>query len=50
MQADCRLKGVKIAGMIGDQQGAMTGQKCFRKGETKNTYGTGAFASRHTAR
>ena len=28
--------------MIGDQQGAMTGQKCFRKGETKNTYGTGA--------
>jgi glycerol kinase len=34
------LDGVPIAGMIGDQQGALVGNKCFEKGEAKNTYGT----------
>jgi len=37
------LKGVEIAGMIGDQQGALVGNKCLTKGEAKCTYGTGAF-------
>lgn len=37
------LKGVPIAGMIGDQQAALVGNKCLSKGEAKNTYGTGAF-------
>ena len=34
---------VKIAGACGDQQSALFGQTCFREGEAKNTYGTGAF-------
>jgi len=34
---------VAIAGMAGDQQAAAIGQGCLREGETKATYGTGAF-------
>ena len=34
---------VKIAGAGGDQQCALFGQTCFKPGEAKNTYGTGAF-------
>lgn len=37
------LKGVPIAGIVGDQQAALVGNKCFKEGEAKNTYGTGAF-------
>jgi glycerol kinase len=37
------LKGVPIASAVGDQQAALIGQACFRVGEAKNTYGTGAF-------
>jgi glycerol kinase len=37
------LKGVPIAGILGDQQAALVGQTCFRAGEAKNTYGTGCF-------
>jgi glycerol kinase len=37
------LKGVRIGGLIGDQQGALVGNKCLRQGEAKCTYGTGAF-------
>lgn len=37
------LKGVRIGGLIGDQQGALVGNKCLKKGEAKCTYGTGAF-------
>ncbi|KAG8881907.1 Glycerol kinase [Tulasnella sp. 331] len=37
------LKGVSIAGIAGDQQAALIGNKCLTKGEGKNTYGTGAF-------
>lgn len=37
------LQGVKIGGLIGDQQGALVGNKCLRQGEAKCTYGTGAF-------
>lgn len=35
--------GVPIAGMAGDQQAALFGQACFEVGDTKCTYGTGAF-------
>ncbi len=37
------LQGVKIAGILGDQQAALVGQTCFAAGEAKNTYGTGCF-------
>src|SRR5882757_11237744 len=37
------LKGVPIGGLVGDQQGALVGNKCLRQGEAKCTYGTGAF-------
>ncbi len=37
------LKGIKIAGIAGDQQAALFGQTCFESGSTKNTYGTGCF-------
>jgi glycerol kinase len=37
------IKGVKIAGILGDQQAALVGQACFKPGEAKNTYGTGCF-------
>ena len=37
-----------IAGVAGDQQAALFGQACFRKGEAKNTYGTGSFLLLHT--
>jgi glycerol kinase len=35
--------GIPVAGIIGDQQGALFGQACFDKGMAKCTYGTGAF-------
>ncbi|KAH7885872.1 hypothetical protein F5I97DRAFT_1809204 [Phlebopus sp. FC_14] len=41
--ADGPLKGVPIGGLVGDQQGALIGNKCLREGEAKCTYGTGAF-------
>jgi glycerol kinase len=34
---------IPIAGIAGDQQAALFGQGCWRPGEGKNTYGTGAF-------
>lgn len=34
---------IPICGMAGDQQAATIGQACFAKGDTKATYGTGAF-------
>jgi glycerol kinase len=37
------LQGVPIGGLVGDQQGALIGNKCLRQGEAKCTYGTGAF-------
>lgn len=37
------LDGVPIAGVLGDQQGAVFGQTCFDRGAAKNTYGTGCF-------
>ncbi|PRP79198.1 putative glycerol kinase 3-like [Planoprotostelium fungivorum] len=37
------LEGVKIAGVLGDQQAALVGQSCLSPGDAKNTYGTGCF-------
>jgi glycerol kinase len=42
------LKGVPIAGILGDQQAALVGQTCFEPGEAKNTYGTGCFLLMNT--
>ena len=39
---------VKIAGAAGDQQSALFGQTCFKPGDAKNTYGTGAFLLMNT--
>jgi glycerol kinase len=35
--------GLPIAGIIGDQQAALVGNKCIEVGSAKNTYGTGGF-------
>lgn len=40
--------GVKITGVLGDQQAALVGQKCLTSGELKNTYGTGCFLLQNT--
>lgn len=34
---------IPILGIAGDQQAALFGQTCFRKGMAKSTYGTGCF-------
>ena len=34
---------IKINGIAGDQQAANIGQACFKKGQSKSTYGTGCF-------
>lgn len=36
-------RAIPICGLIGDQQSATVGQGCLSRGETKATYGTGAF-------
>ncbi len=37
------VRGVPVAGILGDQQAATFGQAAFDAGESKNTYGTGNF-------
>lgn len=39
---------VPIAGIAGDQQAALFGQMCTKKGMVKNTYGTGCFLLMNT--
>jgi glycerol kinase len=39
---------VPVAGVVGDQQGALFGHSCFRRGQSKNTYGTGCFILMNT--
>ncbi|MEG3765467.1 glycerol kinase GlpK [Alteromonas sp. 14N.309.X.WAT.G.H12] len=34
---------ISICGVAGDQQAALVGQACFKKGMAKSTYGTGCF-------
>ncbi|WP_282178639.1 glycerol kinase GlpK [Maribacter stanieri] len=47
---DYEIDGIKIpiAGIAGDQQAALFGQACFKKGTAKNTYGTGCFMLMNT--
>jgi glycerol kinase len=40
--------GIPVAGIIGDQQGALFGQAAFKPGMAKCTYGTGAFILMNT--
>ncbi|GAC1432341.1 MAG: glycerol kinase GlpK [Terriglobales bacterium] len=42
------LGGIAIAGIAGDQQASLFGQRCTSSGLTKNTYGTGCFALQNT--
>ena len=37
-----------IAGVAGDQQASLFGHQCFRRGNVKNTYGTGCFLLMNT--
>jgi glycerol kinase len=39
---------IPIAGIAGDQQAALFGQRCIVPGMVKNTYGTGCFMLMHT--
>ena len=39
---------VPIGSAVGDQQAALFGQGCFKKGDAKNTYGTGCFMLMNT--
>ncbi|MBQ4066943.1 MAG: glycerol kinase GlpK, partial [Clostridia bacterium] len=39
---------IPVAGACGDQQSALFGQRCFEKGDVKNTYGTGCFMLMNT--
>ena len=44
------LDGIPIAGIAGDQQAALFGQRCCLPGMTKNTYGTGCFMLQNTGK
>ncbi len=37
-----------VAGVAGDQQASLFGHRCFGRGDTKNTYGTGCFLLMNT--
>ena len=39
---------IRVAGIAGDQQAALFGQRCVVPGTVKNTYGTGCFMLMHT--
>lgn len=41
---------IPITGMAGDQQAALIGQSCLEPGQTKATFGTGAFVLTQTGR
>jgi glycerol kinase len=45
--ADLLGAAIPIAGIAGDQQAALFGQRCTRAGMAKNTYGTGCFLLMH---
>lgn len=44
------IEGIRIAGILGDQQAALFGQTCLSPGEGKNTYGTGCFFMLNTGK
>lgn len=37
------LSGIPISGILGNQQAALVGQNCLKKGQAKNTYRSGCF-------
>lgn len=37
------LNGIKISGILGNQQAALVGQNCLKAGQAKNTYRSGCF-------
>lgn len=39
---------IPVSGMAGDQQAALFGQGCYKRGMAKNTYGTGCFMLMNT--
>ena len=39
---------IPVCALAGDQQSALFGQKCWNKGDIKNTYGTGCFLLMNT--
>lgn len=41
---------IPVSGIAGDQQAALFGQRCFNKGDVKNTYGTGCFLLMNTGK
>jgi len=41
---------IPVAGIAGDQQAALFGQRCTEPGRAKNTYGTGCFLLMNTGR
>ena len=43
-----QLADIPLGGIAGDQQAALFGQMCIRKGMVKNTYGTGCFMMMNT--
>ncbi len=43
-------RAIPVAGIAGDQQAALFGQRCVSPGMVKNTYGTGCFMLMHTGR
>ncbi len=47
-QAPIFTSKIPIAGIAGDQQAALFGQRCIEKGMVKNTYGTGCFMIMNT--
>jgi glycerol kinase len=44
------LGGAPVCSIIGDQQAALLGQRCFEPGMAKNTYGTGCFLLANTGK
>ena len=44
------MQGIPICGIAGDQQAALFGQRCWERGDAKNTYGTGCFLLMNTGR
>ena len=49
-QSEALIKELPIYGVIGDQQSAAIGQKCFNFGDIKSTYGTGCFILLNTGK
>ncbi len=48
LRSDILGKPIPVASLVGDQHAALFGQMCFKKGMSKNTYGTGCFMLMNT--